>query len=195
MSLRDTIQAYIMKVRGQPSAGGDPKELMALEQSVIEDPDGLFGALSIPVARRTWMQSTVLLGATAESTRIPLVIPRAGLIVGCQPIIEVIGANGVTPTLASLQVRFDLDQEEFLTAAQGQTTVGAAPAQDGQFVSLAAMGTNQQAGSRLLMWRIPSTVNSLGMTFRWVQGAGVYKDTFIMMNWYFRPDKAGPAGM
>lgn len=188
--LKQFVLDFVNAVRRRPQIGSDPGELDNLEKAALTSYQGAFGALHAPIAPETWEARTLFLGANATSERISLDIPFPCMIVGAYTSISVLTTGGATtPTLNDIDCALDLNTHEYMTQIQGTTTpiVGGGLQKDGTFTTLAALSCNQNAGARLLGWVVPYRTAQIGVSFRWKQGGGVYKDTHTAISFFARP--------
>lgn len=193
----DTKQAileYVNMARKRPQLASDPAELDRLEQAALTSFMGAFGALHAPIAPMTWEARTLFLGSTVGgpfvSERIQLDVPFPCMIVGALPSLSQLGsgAGALVSTLNDIDVSIDLNNHEYMTQAQGTTTpvVGAALTRDNTFVTLASLGAGIAQGARLLGWTIPYRTAQIGVTYRWAQGGGVFKDAHVKIAFFAR---------
>ena len=175
MSARSAVREFIARVRQAPATGSNPAELAKLEKAIDRSFDGAFAAEHAPIAPYTWEVGVLMLSSQAQSDRQVLELPFGALIVGFIPTIEPLSDGGsVTPTINSLDVAIDINKDRMITDADGQMT---STSKDGNFVSLAAIAV---AAPRLFCFRVPAgSKTSIGFTFRWKAGSGVYKDTLV----------------
>jgi hypothetical protein len=197
--LKGFVLDFVNAARKRPAIGSDPGELDNLEKAALTSFTGAYGALSIPIAPETWEVQTIFLGGAAAgnftSERIQLDVPYPVMVVGLFASLSVLttGPGGaVAPTLSDVTCSLDLNQHEYMTDAQGNTTAtntaaGGTPTRDGTYVTLAALATNNQQGGRLIGWVIPYRTAQIGVTFRWKRGPGVFFDTIVSMAFYVRP--------
>lgn len=205
MSVRDVtdlkgfVLDFVNMAKNSPKYASDPDTLAKLEDAAVKSFTGAFGAMSIPISPETWEARTVFLGGTAggnfTSERVQLDVPFPIMVIGLYPSLSVLTTGGATvPTLNDIDCSLDLNLHEYMTDIQGNTTAQnavpsatATPTRDGNFVTLASLGTSNMQGGRLLGWVIPYRTAQIGITFRWKQGGGVYKDTIVSLAFDVRP--------
>jgi hypothetical protein len=197
--LKGYVLDFINAAKASPKMATDPDVLARLEDAAMKSFTGAFGAMSIPIAPETWEVRTVFLGGTAGgnfvSERVQLDVPFPVMVVGLYPSLSVLTTGGATvPTLNDIDCQLDLNLHEYMTDIQGNTTAQnavpsatATPTRDGNFVTLAALGTANTQGGRLIGWVVPYRTAQIGITFRWKQGGGVYKDTIVSLAFDVRP--------
>lgn len=185
MSIRSMVLEFLGRAQRSPRIATDPAEIEALRRRVLEDPSGGFGALVAPIAPMTWEQRVLLTGAAPQSERIPFKFPYAMEIVGMMGILESTGAPGgaVLPTLNSVDVQIDVNNQNFATSLEGVSTSVPGATRGGSFVSLAAVSIQ---APRLTSLLLTSPAPEVGATFRWKRGAGVYQDTLISLALFVR---------
>ncbi len=195
--LKSFVVDFVNLARKKPALASDPGELDNLEKAALTSFTGAYGALSVPIAPETWEARTIFLGGAAAgnftSERIQIDVPYPVMIVGMYASLSVLTTgNATTPTLNDIDVTLDLNKKEYMTDLQGNSTAtstagGGTPTRDGTWVTLAAMSTNNQQGGRLLGWILPFKTAQIGITFKWTQGPGIYKDTIVKLALYVRP--------
>jgi hypothetical protein len=197
--LKTYVMQFVQQAMQSPKMASDPQTLQDLQDAAMKSFTGAFGAMSIPIAPETWEARTVFLGGTAggnfSSERIQVDVPYPVMVVGLYPSLSVLtSGNSTVPTLNDIDCSLDLNLHEYMTDIQGNTTAEnsatsatATPSRDGNFVTLAALGTSNAQGGRLLGWVIPYRTAQIGVTFRWKQGGGVYKDTIVSLALDVRP--------
>ncbi len=182
MNIRNRIFDFVRAVQRSPELGSNQAELARLESAAINSYEGMFAANSAPIAKYTWEVATPFSGSDDETDRIPIRIPLPSKIIGMQVWIEPTSSGGVAPTLSSLLVSLDINNEKRLTSQQGQITTGAQV--DSVFVTAGSICVAFAGGGglRLFGWRIDNTTTDIGFTFRWKRGAGVYDDAIISVS-------------
>lgn len=191
-NLKQYILDYVNAARRRPAIASDPSELDNLEKAALTSFSGAFGATNAPIAPFTYEARTILLSSATVSERVEVLVPFPMMVVGVYPSLSVLtsGAGTGTPSLNDIDVTLDLNNKDFKTAVNGNTSTSATattPTRDGQFVTLAALGTGNSNGARLLGWEIPYRTATIGATFRWKQGSGVYHDTIVSLSLFTRP--------
>jgi hypothetical protein len=187
--LKQYVLDYTNMARRRPAMAADPGELDKLEQAALTSFQGAFGALHAPIAPMSWEARTLFQGASAVSERIQLDIPFPCMIVGTFASLSVLTTGGaITPTTSDIDVTIDLNSHEYMTNVQGTVTpvVGGQLQRDSTFVTLAAVSTGSSQGARLMGWVIPYRTAQLGVTYRWKQGATIFKDTHVGLCFYAR---------
>lgn len=187
-NLKQYVLEFINAVRRRPALATDPNELDNLEGAALTSFQGAFSATHAPIAPMSWEARTLFLSTVGRSERIQLDIPFPCMLVGAFPSVEPVGAAGglIVPTTQSIDVSLDLNNHEYLTQAQGTTTVvvGAQQERDIPFCTFASLGVN--GGQRLLAWVVPYRTAQLGITFRWKQGPNVYQTSHVGLVLYAR---------
>jgi hypothetical protein len=187
--LKQYVLDYTNMARRRPAMAADPGELDKLEQAALTSFQGAFGALHAPIAPMSWEARTLFQGASVVSERIQLDIPFPCMIVGTFASLSILTTGGATvPTTSDIDVTIDLNSHEYMTQVQGTVTpiVGGQLQRDSTFCTLAAVSTGSTQGARLMGWVIPYRTAQLGITYRWKQGANVYKDTHVGLCFYAR---------
>ncbi len=186
MSLAYTALRYIDRVRKNPTDGSDPRLLEILEKAAINAFEGIV-ALTAPASPMSWESSVNLLGTVQESNRISFRYPRPVEIVGFYPSIVVYGASGalLTPSLDSIAVSIDTDNQNYLTSGEGVSSNAGGTA--GPFVTLAAMSVQVP---RILGYKLKNPTPVIGFKFRWKLAttavAPVFNDTLVSMAMFAR---------
>ena len=190
MSLKAKILDFIATAKRSAGYASDPAVLRALEQGVLADWDNGWVTQVAPNAPLTWELGVQLLGSEQTSERQILRLPMACEIVGFFPTIEVLTTGGaITPTISSIDVAIDVNNEEYKTNAQGSVLPPSAGGQtkDGTFVSLGAISVMAPRLLGLRFTNDQAARTDLGMTFRWKQAANTYKDTIVRVAAFARP--------
>lgn len=195
--LKSFVLDFVNAGRRSPGLASAPDQLDGLEKAALTSFTGAYGALSVPIAPETWEARTIFLGGSPggnfTSERVQIDVPYPVMVVGMYASLSVLTTGGATtPTLNDIDVVLDLNKHEYMTDLQGNSTAtnaagGGVFTRDGTWVTLAAMSTNNQQGGRLLGWILPYKTAQIGITFKWTQGPGVYKDTIVKLALYVRP--------
>jgi hypothetical protein len=186
MSLAYTALRFIDRVRKNPTDGSDPRMLDILEKAAINAFEGIV-ALTAPASPMSWECNVNLLGTVQESNRVSFRYPRPVEIVGFYPTLVVFGANGalLTPSLDSISVSIDTDNQNYLTSGEGVSSNAGGTA--GPYVTLSAMSVQVP---RVLGYKLKNPTPVIGFKFRWKQAttavAPIYNDTLISMAMFAR---------
>jgi len=186
MSLAYTALRFIDRVRKNPTEGSDPRLLDILEKAAINAFEGIV-ALTAPASPMTWECNVNLPGTVQESNRVSFRYPRPVEIVGFYPSLVVTGEDEdlLTPSLDSISVSIDTDNQNYLTSGEGVSSNAGGTA--GPFVTLAAMSVQVP---RVLGYKLKNPTPVIGFKFRWKQAttlpAPVYNTTLISMAMFAR---------
>jgi hypothetical protein len=183
------VLEFVHAVRARPATASDPGELQALEAAAFRGLAFQWPARCVPETH-TWEVRTVFPSGVAQSLRAKIDIPFPCVIVGFFPTLsQITGDAGNVPTLDDIDVAIDLNQDFFMTQAQGTTTpiVGAAFQGKNTFVTLGSISAARVKGARLHGWVITPKTAQVGFRFRWAQGAGIFQDTHVKINIFARP--------
>lgn len=189
MNLDRFVREWVSEKKIRPADASKPEELEALLRAADASWEGAFAANHAPISPLTWEESALLHHDDDESERARFQFPYRMEVVGMRPTISVIqpvGQGQVIPTLDDIQVMIDLNEAEYLTSLDGQSTT-AAKKTGGNFVSLAAIGVQVP---RLFGLKLVSPQPELGMKFRWKQlpvaGFAGFADCLIGVSLYVR---------
>jgi hypothetical protein len=188
-NLSQRVLDFIKIARMKPALASDPSELDNLENAALTSAQGAYAALTAPAADDTWEARTLFLGSQAMSERIVVDVPFPTMFIGAYASLSIFASGGATvPTLDDIDVTVDVNLSMYKTNAQGTTTptVAGQLVKDGTFVTLASMSTSRTAGGRLFNWVLPYSSAQLGVTYRWKQGAGVFKDSHVGLAFFVK---------
>lgn len=184
MGLAYEVLRYVDRAMKRPADAGDPRLLAQLEKYAREAFEGVV-ALHAPASPMTWETVALFRGAAQQSVRSPFRFPRPVEIVGFFPTLQILTTGGATsPSLDSLSVSIDTDNQNYLTSGDGISTP--AGGQAGPFVTLSAMSVQTP---RIVGYKLRNPTPDIGFTYRWkldTSGGAVFKDVLISMCIYAR---------
>lgn len=179
------VLRYINRVRQRPSDAGDPTLLNILEKKAKEAFEGVV-ALTAPASPMTWETVQLLTGGVQQTNRQSFRFPRPVEIVGFHPTLVILATGGaITPSLDTVAVQIDTDNQNYLTSGEGLSTPAGGKA--GAFVTLSAMSVQVP---RLVGYKLRNPTPDIGFTLRWKQdttiGAPVYHDCLVSIAMFAR---------
>jgi len=182
--LRRQVADFIARVRSRPVLGSDPAELEALTRAVRESTMDGFAAESAPVAPYRWEQRIQFLGSQLQSNREQFVFPFGVEVLGYIPTIVSLDTppGALAPTIDDIDVAIDVNQQQYVTNANGVTTPGGT--QGGNFITLR---TIQILDAALFRLQIVGVNPVMGFTLRWKRGANIYQDAIVGIGIVARP--------
>lgn len=187
MSFRGEVIAWARQVLIRPALGSDPAELNQLIEDAKRSWDGAFGAEHAPIAPLSWEERVLLSGDGKQSERVAFKFPQAMEIVGMFAFVETTTDTGlVIPTLTSVDVYLDINNQNNLTQLDGVTTSAPGATRGGNFVTLAGLHVNAPRLMGLKLW---GPAPEFGATFKYKQGtpqAPFYEDAMVGVQLYVR---------
>jgi hypothetical protein len=187
MSLAYEVLRFCDRALVDPASASDPRLLDRLTKYAREAFEGIV-ALHAPASPMTWEATTVMVGATQQSTRQGFRFPRPVEIVGFFPVVIPIlpaSGGGTVPTTDSLAVQIDTDNQNYITSGDGVSTNAGGSA--GPFVTLSALSVQVP---RVLGYKLRNPTPDIGFTYRWklATGAapGIFRDSLVSMGIFAR---------
>jgi len=197
MSFRGQMIAWARAVLVRPALGSDPAELNEIIEAAKRSWDGAFAAEHAPIAPLSWEERVLLSGDGNPSERVAFKFPQSMEIVGMFTFVEVVGTSQLmVPTLTSIDVAIDINNQNNLTQLDGVTTAAPGATRGGNFVTLAGLHVNAPRLQGLKLW---GPAPEFGATFRYKQGtpqSPFYQDAMVGLQLYVRELEDGKrAGM
>lgn len=189
MSLRRSVLDFVDAARRSPANASSPEWLGSLEQEAFDSLDGSFFALNAPVTTHTWQVRTILLGADAQSDRIPFEFPQPTEVLGFRSVVAPIpGAAGLDPGSITglgsdvVDCQIDVDNSELLTFDRNVSAPGLPS--NSNFVVLSALDIQ---APRIFAAKLTAPRPVLGFTFQWSLGiATPFADSLITIAMFVR---------
>lgn len=187
MSFRGRVIEFVNRALVRPALGSDPAELEELKEAARRSWDGAFAAEHAPIAPLSWEERVLLSGDGNPSERVAFKFPQAMEVVGIFAFVETV-TNGqlVIPTMTSIDVYLDINNQNNLTQLDGVTTSAPGASRGGNFVTLAGIHVNAPRLTGLKLW---GPAPELGATFRYKQGtpqSHFYEDAMVGIQLYVR---------
>jgi hypothetical protein len=187
MSFRGQMIAWARAVLVRPALGSDPAELNEIIEAAKRSWDGAFAAEHAPIAPLSWEERVLLSGDGNPSERVAFKFPQSMEIVGMFCFVETVtNGNLVVPTLTSVDVAIDINNQNNLTQLDGITTSAPGATRGGNFVTLAGLHVNAPRLQGLKLW---GPAPEFGATFRYKQGtpqSHFYEDAMVGLQLYVR---------
>lgn len=184
MSLSYRVLQFVDRAFKDPASASNPALLKQLENAARNAFEGIV-ALTAPASPMTWETVAVVRGATQTSPRIPFRFPRPVEIVGFFPTLIILTTGGaISPSLDSLAVSIDTDNQNYMTSGDGVSTPAGGTA--GPYVTLSSMAVQVP---RVVGYKLRNPTPDIGFTYRWkldVSGGAVFKDALVSMAMFAR---------
>jgi hypothetical protein len=184
VSLDYFVRQWAAEMSLRPTEASKPENLQALVQAADASWDGGFAALHAPVSPLHWEAAGLLGSADDETDRAAFDFPYRMEIVGMRAslsVIQPVGQGLVIPTIDDILCAIDINEQENLTALDGQTAVGTTK-KGGNFVTLGSLSVQ---APHLWGLKLVAPKPNVGARFRWKQ-KGVFADCLISVCWYVR---------